>query len=155
MSRALTIVIREGRGVGPNKDHTYLHLDHLLPETLVKRWPDSSETAKSPFANVDVTEEPAPVVPTVLYDMGGTPTNGETLVVRMAANTIVPRLLAAGEADGASIHSVNPLGANLLLDLMVVGRQAADTAAELVNLDSPAGQLPKNAGEASSAAFCK
>ena len=155
MSRALTIVIREGRGVGPNKDHTYLHLDHLLPETLVKRWPDSSETAKSPFAGVDVTKEPAPVVPTMHYNMGCTPTNGKTQVVRIAVNSIVPGLLAAGEADGASVHGVNPLGANSLLAFVVVGRQAADTAAELVNLDSPAGQLPENAGEASTAAFCK
>ena len=84
MSRALTIVIREGRGVGPNKDHTYLHLDHLLPETLVKRWPDNSETAKSPFAGVDVTKEPAPVVPTMHYNMGCTPTNEKTQVVRIA-----------------------------------------------------------------------
>ena len=84
MSRAWTIVIREGRGVGPNKDHTYLHLDHLLPETLVKRWPDSSETAKSPFAGVDVAEEPAPVVPTMHYNVGCTTTNGKTQVVRIA-----------------------------------------------------------------------
>ena len=83
MSRALTIVIREGRGVGPNKDHTYLHLDHLLPETLVKRWPDSSETAKSPVAGAEVTKEPAPVVPTMHYNMGCTPTNEKTQVVRI------------------------------------------------------------------------
>ena len=86
MRRALTIVIREGRGVGPNKDHTYLHLDHLLPETLVKRWPDSSETAKSPVAGVEVTEEPAPVVPIMHYNMGCTPTTGKTQVVRIAVN---------------------------------------------------------------------
>ena len=155
MSRALTIVIREGRGGGPNKDHTYLHLDHLLPETLFKRWPDSSETAKSPVAGAEVTKEPAPVVPTMHYNMGCTPTNEKTQVVRIAFNTIVPGLLAAAKADGASAHCVNPLGANSLLACVVVGRQAADTAAELVNLDSPAGQLPKNAGEASTAAFCK
>ena len=115
MSRALTIVIREGRGVGPNKDHTYLHLDHLLPETLVKRWPDSSETAKSPVAGAEVTKEPAPVVPTMHYNMGCTPTNEKTQVVRIAVNTIVQGLLAAGEADGASVHGVNPLGANSCL----------------------------------------
>ena len=155
VSRAMTIEIREGRGVGPNKDHIYLHLDHLPPETLAKRWPGSSETAKSPFAGVDVTKEPAPVVPTVHYNMGGTPTNGKTQVVRNAENTIVPGLLAAGEADGASVHGVNRLGANSLLDLVVVGRQAADTTAELVNLDSPAAQLPKNAGEASTARMDK
>ena len=133
----------------------YLHLDYLLPETLFRRWPDSSETAKIPVAGAEVTMEPAPVVPTMHYNMGCTPTNGKTQVVRIAVNTIVPGLLAAGEADGASVHGVNPLGANSLLDFVVVCRQAADTAAELVNLDSPAGQLPKNAGEASSAAFCK
>ena len=83
MSRALTIVIREGRGGGPNKDHTYLRLDHLLPETLFRRWPDSSETAKIPVAGAEVAMEPAPVVPTMLYNMGCTPTNEKTQVVRI------------------------------------------------------------------------
>ena len=133
----------------------YLHLDYLLPETLFKRLPDSSETAKKPVAGAEVTMEPAPVVPTMHYYMGCTPTNEKTRMVRIALNTIVPGLLAVGGADDASVHGANPLGANLLLAFVVVGQLAADTAAERVNLDSPAGRLPKNEGEASTAAFCK
>ena len=92
------------------------------------------------------------MMPEMYYDMGCIPTDEKIQVVRMAVDTIVQGLLAAGEADGASVHGVNPLGANSLLAFVVVGRQAADTAAELVNLDSPAGLLPKNIGEASTAA---
>ena len=95
------------------------------------------------------------MMPEMYYDMGCIPTDEKIQVVRMAVDTIVQGLLAAGEADGASVHGVNPLGANSLLAVGVVGRQAADTAAELVNHYRPAGQLPKNAGEASTAAFCK
>ena len=91
---------REGRGVGPNKDHIYLHLDNLPPETLAERLPGISETAKI-FAGVDVTNEPAPVLPTVHYNMGGIPTNLKTQVVRdnVGTGTVVPGLLASGEAD--------------------------------------------------------
>jgi len=147
VSRAMTLEIREGRGVGPNKDHIFLHLDHLPPETLAERLPGISETAKI-FAGVDVTKEPAPVLPTVHYNMGGIPTNWKTQVVRDEKNTIVPGLLAAGEASSASVHGANRLGANSLLDLVVFGRQAADTTAELVKPNSPPVQLPANAGEA-------
>merc|ERR1712242_117144 len=94
VSRAMTLEIREGRGVGPNKDHIYLHLDHLPPETLAERLPGISETAKI-FAGVDVTKEPAPVLPTVHYNMGGIPTNWKTQVIRDESNVIVPGLLAA------------------------------------------------------------
>mmetsp|Transcript_61666 Transcript_61666/g.147137 ORF Transcript_61666/g.147137 Transcript_61666/m.147137 type:complete len:630 (+) Transcript_61666:84-1973(+) len=146
VSRAMTLEIREGRGVGPNKDHIYLHLDHLPPETLAERLPGISETAKI-FAGVDVTKEPAPVLPTVHYNMGGIPTNWKTQVVKDASNTIVPGLLAAGESGCASVHGANRLGANSLLDLVVFGRQAADTTAELVKPNSPPVQLPANAGE--------
>merc|ERR1719272_2576004 len=124
----MTLEIREGRGVGPNKDHIYLHLDHLPPETLAERLPGISETAKI-FAGVDVTKEPAPVLPTVHYNMGGIPTLWDTQVVRDASNTKVPGLLACGEAASASVHGANRLGANSLLDLVVFGRQAADTTA--------------------------
>merc|ERR1712194_919489 len=141
-----TMEIREGRGVGPNKDHIYLHLDHLPPETLAERLPGISETAKI-FAGVDVTKEPAPVLPTVHYNMGGIPTNWKTQVMRDASNEIVPGLLAAGESGSASVHGANRLGANSLLDLVVFGRQAADTTAELVKPNSPPVTLPKNAGE--------
>merc|ERR1712187_220072 len=146
VSRAMTMEIREGRGVGPLKDHIYLHLDHLPPETLAERLPGISETAKI-FAGVDVTKEPAPVLPTVHYNMGGIPTNWKTQVVKDASNVIVPGLLASGEAGCASVHGANRLGANSLLDLVVFGRQAADTTAELVKPNSPAIQLPANAGE--------
>merc|ERR1712056_137798 len=148
VSRAMTLEIREGRGVGPNKDHIYLHLDHLPPETLAERLPGISETAKI-FAGVDVTKEPAPVLPTVHYNMGGIPTNWKTQVVKDASNVIVPGLLASGEAGCASVHGANRLGANSLLDLVVFGRQAADTTAELVKPNSPPVKLPANAGESS------
>merc|ERR1712086_607577 len=147
VSRAMTMEIREGRGVGPNKDHIYLHLDHLPPETLAERLPGISETAKI-FAGVDVTKEPAPVLPTVHYNMGGVPTNWKTQALKGdASNTTVPGLLIAGEAGSASVHGANRLGANSLLDLVVFGRQAADTTAELVKPNSPPITLPKNAGE--------
>merc|ERR1719162_454769 len=148
VSRAMTLEIREGRGVGPNQDHIYLHLDHLPPETLAERLPGISETAKI-FAGVDVTKEPAPVLPTVHYNMGGIPTNWKTQVVKDASNVIVPGLLAAGEAGSASVHGANRLGANSLLDLVVFGRQAADTTAKLVKPNSPPVHIPANAGEAS------
>merc|ERR1711953_1156595 len=146
VSRAMTMEIREGRGVGPNKDHIYLHLDHLPPETLAERLPGISETAKI-FAGVDVTKEPAPVLPTVHYNMGGIPTNWKTQVIRDESDVIVPGLLASGEAGSASLHGANRLGTNSLLDLVVFGRQAADTTAELVKPNSPPITLPKNAGE--------
>merc|ERR1712151_1206938 len=148
----MTMEIREGRGVGPNKDHIYLHLDHLPPETLAERLPGISETAKI-FAGVDVTKEPAPVLPTVHYNMGGIPTNWKTQVIKDESNVIVPGLLAAGESGSASVHGANRLGANSLLDLVVFGRQAADTTAELVKPNSPPVQLPKNAGEQTIARF--
>merc|ERR1711935_1232868 len=146
VSRAMTMEIREGRGVGPNKDHIYLHLDHLPPETLAERLPGISETAKI-FAGVDVTKEPAPVLPTVHYNMGGMPTNWKTQVLWGPKSNIVPGLYAAGEASSASVHGANRLGANSLLDLVVFGRQAADTTAELVKPNSPPIAIPANAGE--------
>merc|ERR1712061_601329 len=152
VSRAMTLEIREGRGVGPNKDHIYLHLDHLPPETLAERLPGISETAKI-FAGVDVTKEPAPVLPTVHYNMGGMPTNWKTQCLRDEGGEIVPGLCSAGESGCASVHGANRLGANSLLDLVVFGRQAADTTAELVKPNSPPVQIPANAGEASIARF--
>jgi succinate dehydrogenase (ubiquinone) flavoprotein subunit len=146
VSRAMTMEIREGRGVGPNSDHIYLHLDHLPPETLAERLPGISETAKI-FAGVDVTKEPAPVLPTVHYNMGGIPTNWKCQVLKGKCNTIVPGILAAGEAGSASVHGANRLGANSLLDLVVFGRQSADTTAQLVKPNSPPITFPANAGE--------
>ncbi|KAF4661432.1 Succinate dehydrogenase [ubiquinone] flavoprotein subunit 1, mitochondrial [Perkinsus chesapeaki] len=150
VSRAMTLEIREGRGVGPNKDHIYLHLDHLPAETLRERLPGISETAKI-FAGVDVTKEPIPVLPTVHYNMGGIPTNWKAQCLNPTPSDpakIVPGLLAAGEAGCASVHGANRLGANSLLDLVVFGRTAADTVAELVKPNSPQVDLPKDAGEA-------
>merc|ERR1712087_373386 len=146
VSWAMTLEIREGRGVGPNADHIYLHLDHLPPETLAERLPGISETAKI-FAGVDVTKEPAPVLPTVHYNMGGMPTNWKTQCIKDESNVIVPGLLSCGESASASVHGANRLGANSLLDLVVFGRQAADTTAELVKPNSPPVQLPANAGQ--------
>jgi len=139
---------------GPKKDHIYLHLDHLPPETLAERLPGISETAKI-FAGVDVTREPAPVLPTVHYNMGGIPTNYKCQVLKGKCNTVVPGLLAAGEAGSASVHGANRLGANSLLDLVVFGRQSADTTAELVKPNSPPVHIPDNAGEASIARLDK
>merc|ERR1711990_152202 len=149
VSRSMTMEIREGRGCGPEKDHVYLQLHHLPPEQLQARLPGISETATI-FAGVDVTREPIPVIPTVHYNMGGIPTNyrGEALTVDADGNEeLVPGLLAAGEVGSASVHGANRLGANSLLDLVVFGRQAADTTAELVKPNSPAVTLPANAGE--------
>merc|ERR1719333_1166119 len=154
VSRAMTMEIREGRGVGKEKDHCYLHLDHLPAELLAERLPGISETAKI-FAGVDVTKEPAPVLPTVHYNMGGVPTNWKCQVLRGKCNPIVPGLLAAGEVGSASVHGANRLGANSLLDLVVFGRQAADTSAQLVTPNSPAITFPANAGEASIARMDK
>merc|ERR550537_1518566 len=150
VSRAMTMEIREGRGVGPNKDHIYLHLDHLPPETLAERLPGISETAKI-FAGVDVTREPIPVIPTVHYNMGGIPTNhlGECLrPTKDDPDAVVPGLLAAGEAACASVHGANRLGANSLLDIVVFGRQSADTSAETSKPGEKLRPLPKDAGEA-------
>ncbi|KAF4695571.1 hypothetical protein FOZ60_004067 [Perkinsus olseni] len=157
VSRAMTLEIREGRGVGPNKDHIYLHLDHLPAETLRERLPGISETAKI-FAGVDVTKEPIPVLPTVHYNMGGIPTNWKAQCLDPTPsdpNKIVPGLLAAGEAGCASVHGANRLGANSLLDLVVFGRTAADTVAEIVKPNSPPVALPKDAGEATIDRFDK
>ena len=134
VSRAMTIEIREGRGVGPEKDHIYLHLDHLDPEVLHARLPGISETAKI-FAGVDVTKQPIPVLPTVHYNMGGIPTNyhGEVVTLKNGnPDAIVPGLMAIGEAACVSVHGANRLGSNSLLDLVVFGRAAAIRAAEII-----------------------
>ncbi len=127
VSRAMTMEIREGRGVGKGRDHIFLHLDHLPPELLHERLPGISETAAI-FAGVDVTKQPIPVLPTVHYNMGGIPTNYLAEVIKPTAsdpNAIVPGLFAAGEAACASVHGANRLGANSLLDIVVFGRAAA------------------------------
>ena len=129
VSRSMTMEIREGRGVGPDKDHIYLQLSHLPPEVLHERLPGISETA-SIFAGVDVRKQPIPVLPTVHYNMGGIPTKytGEVLTVDEQGNDkVVPGLFACGEAACVSVHGANRLGANSLLDLVVFGRAVSHT----------------------------
>ncbi|MEH6664516.1 MAG: succinate dehydrogenase flavoprotein subunit [Brevundimonas sp.] len=150
VSRSMTIEIREGRGVGPNKDHIFLHLDHLDPATLHARLPGISESAKI-FAGVDVTKAPIPVLPTVHYNMGGIPTNyhGEVLTkVGDNADTVVPGLMAVGEAACVSVHGANRLGSNSLTDLVVFGRAAGLRAGEVVDRNAPVPDAPAAATDA-------
>jgi succinate dehydrogenase / fumarate reductase flavoprotein subunit len=148
VSRAMTMEILGGRGVCPNKDHRYLHLNHLDPKILHERLPGISETAKI-FANVDVTKQPIPVLPTVHYNMGGIPTNvkGEVVNLKGGKMEVVPGLMAIGEAACVSVHGANRLGSNSLLDLVVFGRAAAIRAAEVVKPNSPHKEFDKNVGE--------
>jgi succinate dehydrogenase / fumarate reductase flavoprotein subunit len=135
VSRCMTIEIREGRGVGPNKDHIHLHLNHLPKETLELRLPGISESARI-FAGVDLHKEPIPVLPTVHYNMGGIPTNywGEVLnPTPTNPDAIFPGLMAVGEAGCASVHGANRLGSNSLIDLVVFGRAAAIKAGEILD----------------------
>ncbi len=147
VSRCMTIEIREGRGVGPNKDHIHLNLNHLPKETLELRLPGITESARI-FAGVDLLKEPIPVIPTVHYNMGGIPTNywGEVLnpVPGKPDNTF-PGLMAVGEAGCASVHGANRLGSNSLIDLVVFGRAAAIRAGEVV--DRKAALAPVNVAE--------
>jgi len=139
VSRCMTLEIREGRGVGKNKDHIFLHLDHLDPAVLHERLPGISESAKI-FAGVDVTREPIPVLPTVHYNMGGIPTNYWGEVLNPTAddpNRVAPGLMAVGEAGCASVHGANRLGSNSLIDLVVFGRAAAIRAGEVVDREAP------------------
>ncbi|TLP46936.1 MULTISPECIES: succinate dehydrogenase flavoprotein subunit [Cohaesibacter] len=138
VSRCMTMEIREGRGVGPDKDHIFLHLDHLDPAILAERLPGISESAEI-FAGVDLTKEPIPVLPTVHYNMGGIPTNywGEVLApTKDDPNAVAPGLMAVGEAACASVHGANRLGSNSLIDLVVFGRAAAIKAAEVIDKEA-------------------
>ena len=134
VSRAMTIEIREGRGVGPKKDHIFLHLDHLDPKILAERLPGITESARI-FAGVDLTREPVPIVPTVHYNMGGIATNyhGEALIKKNGnPDHVVPGMMALGEAACVSVHGANRLGSNSLIDLVVFGRAAALRCAEML-----------------------
>ena len=150
VSRAMTMEILAGRGVGPNKDHIYLHLNHLDPKVLHERLPGISETAKI-FAGVDVTKQPIPVLPTVHYNMGGIPTNykAEVLNIKNGKTEVVQGLMAIGEAGCVSVHGANRLGSNSLLDLVVFGRAAAIRASEVVKPNSKHNDFQENAGEES------
>jgi succinate dehydrogenase / fumarate reductase flavoprotein subunit len=149
VSRSMTMEIREGRGVGPEKDHIYLHLEHLGAEVIHERLPGIAETAKI-FAGVDVTKQPIPVLPTVHYNMGGIPANyhGEVVTLKNGnPDSVVPGLMAVGEAACVSVHGANRLGSNSLLDLVVFGREAARHAAEIVKPNTRHRPLPKDAGD--------
>ena len=137
--RSMTLEIREGRGVGPDKDHLYLRLDHLDPEILAERLPGISDSAAI-FAGVDVTKEPIPVQPTVHYNMGGIPSNYHGQVVTLKdgdPESVVPGLMAIGEGACISVHGANRLGSNSLLDIIVFGRAAARKAAETITAGAP------------------
>ena len=137
VSRSMEMEINEGRGVGKNKDHISLHLDHLDKEVLDERLPGITEAAKT-FANVDINKQPIPVVPTVHYNMGGIPTNYKAEVLTLnGSEKTVPGLMAIGEAACVSVHGANRLGSNSLIDLVVFGRAAAKRAAELVKPGTP------------------
>jgi succinate dehydrogenase / fumarate reductase flavoprotein subunit len=151
VSRAMSMEIREGRGVGPERDHIHLHLEHLGAAILHERLPGISETAKI-FSGVDVTKEPIPILPTVHYNMGGIPTNIHTEVLNPTAkdqDRVVQGLMAVGEAACVSVHGANRLGTNSLLDLVVFGRAAAHRAAETIKPGASQPPLPSKAGEAS------
>ena len=147
VSRSMTIEIREGRGVGALQDHIHLHLEHLERGVIEKRLPGISDTARI-FADVDVTKEPIPVLPTVHYNMGGIPTNVHGEVVTLDSATpeaTVPGLLAIGECACVSVHGANRLGSNSLLDIVVFGRAAADRCAEIIRPGESHPPVPRDA----------
>ena len=149
VSRSMTMEIRDGRGVGPKKDHIYLHLDHLDPDLLAERLPGISESAQV-FSGVDVTRDPIPVLPTVHYNMGGIPTNymGEAVTPRNGdPDATIRGLIAAGECASASVHGANRLGSNSLTDLVVFGRAAGIKCAETIEPGQSHAELPADAGE--------
>ena len=149
VSRSMAAEMREGRGVGPHKDHIYLHLDHIDPKVLAERLPGITETGKI-FAGVDLTRQPLPVTPTVHYTMGGIPCNfhGEVVTLKDGnPETIVPGLFAIGEAACVSVHGANRLGSNSLIDLVVFGRATGKRIAELVKPDTKHAALPKGSEE--------
>src|SRR5881394_2784536 len=147
VSRAMTVEIREGRGVGPEHDHIALHLEHLGAGVIHERLPGIAETARI-FAGVDVTREPIPVQPTVHYNMGGIPCNYRGEVVRPRdgdPDSVVPGLMAVGEAACVSVHGANRLGSNSLLDLVIFGREAARRCAQIIKPETRHKPLTKDA----------
>ncbi|MBO9621393.1 MAG: succinate dehydrogenase flavoprotein subunit [Sphingomonas sp.] len=149
VARSMAMEIREGRGVGKEKDHIYLHLNHIDPKILHERLPGITETGKI-FAGVDLTRQPLPVVPTVHYNMGGVPTNyhGEVVINKDGnPDTVVPGLFAVGEAACVSVHGANRLGSNSLIDLVVFGRATGLRLKELLKPNTPHNPLPKGSEE--------
>lgn len=149
VSRSMALEIREGRGVGPHKDHIYLHLDHIDPKVLAERLPGITESGKI-FAGVDLTRAPLPVVPTVHYNMGGIPTNyhGEVVTLKDGdPEHVVPGLFAVGEAACVSVHGANRLGSNSLIDLVVFGRATGHRLKELIKPGAAQPALPKDSAD--------
>ena len=149
VSRSMAIEIREGRGVGLEKDHIFLHLEHLGSDVIEERLPGIAETAKI-FAGIDVTKDPIPVLPTVHYNMGGIPTNYHGEVVTMDSKgkeSVFPGLMAVGEAGCVSVHGANRLGSNSLIDLVVFGRAAANRCADILKRDNNNDSFSKDAGQ--------
>ncbi len=137
VSRSIAIEINEGKGIGKNKDHVHLHIDHIDPKIIESRLPGIAESVET-FVGRDVTKEPIPVVPTVHYNMGGIPTNYKAEVLTLEGEEkIVPGLMSVGEAACVSVHGANRLGSNSLIDLVVFGKAAAKRAFELVKTNSP------------------
>jgi succinate dehydrogenase / fumarate reductase, flavoprotein subunit len=149
VSRAMTMEIREGRGVGERADHIHLHLEHLGPQVIQERLPGIAETARI-FAGVNVSRDPIPVLPTVHYNMGGIPCNFHGEVTSGAhgdPERVVPGLMAVGEAACVSVHGANRLGSNSLLDLVVFGREAARHCADVVTAGATQKPLPGDGTE--------
>jgi succinate dehydrogenase / fumarate reductase flavoprotein subunit len=150
VSRSMALEIREGRGVGPNKDHIFLHLDHIAPEVLAERLPGITESGKI-FAGVDLTRQPLPVVPTVHYNMGGIPCKwtGEVVTIGADGNpeTVVPGLYAVGEAACVSVHGANRLGSNSLIDLVVFGRATGHHLRDTIDRSTAHPELPKDSAD--------
>ena len=150
VSRSMALEMREGRGVGPNKDHIYLHLDHIDPKVLAERLPGITESGKI-FAGVDLTRQPLPVCPTVHYNMGGVPTNyhGEVMTIGADGNpeTVVPGLFAVGEAACVSVHGANRLGSNSLIDLVVFGRATGHRLRDTIRPGESFEELPKDSAD--------
>lgn len=149
VSRSMAMEIREGRGVGKEGDHIYLHLNHIAPDVLAERLPGITETAHI-FAGVDLRKEPIPVVPTVHYNMGGIQTNyhGEVVTLKDGnPDSVVPGLFAVGEAACVSVHGANRLGSNSLIDLVVFGRAAAKRVAEIVKPGTAHAPLPSDSAD--------
>ncbi|MDR0633713.1 MAG: succinate dehydrogenase flavoprotein subunit [Azoarcus sp.] len=149
VSRAMTTEIKEGRGCGPNRDYVLLDITHLDPETIMKRLPGIREISIQ-FAGVDPIKAPIPVVPTAHYQMGGIPTSYDGRVVALGAdgeNVVVPGFYAAGECACASVHGANRLGTNSLLDLLVFGKSAGDSAVEDLKVGKAHRELPKDAAD--------
>ncbi|WP_294210847.1 succinate dehydrogenase flavoprotein subunit [uncultured Sphingomonas sp.] len=151
VSRSMAMEMREGRGVGKNGDHIFLHLDHIDPKVLHERLPGITETGKI-FAGVDLTRQPLPVTPTVHYNMGGIPTNFHGEVVNLIdgnPDTVVPGLFAVGEAACVSVHGANRLGSNSLIDLVVFGRATGKRIADICKPNTTHNPLPKGSEELS------